>query len=163
MVQQVSNTRTDKQLTQNDLARISYASCLNFFHTNSMFPPCPLGIYYGMDVWYVKRIDSDNYQCQECYATTSIGGGTALLNAMNKKCGAVNKRTKTGIIALHPDLVCNKDGDERILIICSYRAWRFKKSKLGLFILEPKLGNDGNFSYKLVITPKPGLFPGKNE
>ncbi|MBQ7674714.1 MAG: hypothetical protein IJT36_09465, partial [Alphaproteobacteria bacterium] len=41
MVQHISNTRTDKQLTVNDLARISYASCLNLFHTNTMFNPWP--------------------------------------------------------------------------------------------------------------------------
>ncbi|MBQ7673933.1 MAG: hypothetical protein IJT36_05345 [Alphaproteobacteria bacterium] len=36
---QIANTRTDKQLTLNDLVRITYASCLNLFHTNTMFTP----------------------------------------------------------------------------------------------------------------------------
>ena len=46
MLQQLGNTRTDKQLTSSNLSRISYVSCLNFFHTNTMFKPWSLGIYY---------------------------------------------------------------------------------------------------------------------
>ena len=37
MIQQLSNTRSDKQLTSTDLAHIVYASCLNLFHSNSVF------------------------------------------------------------------------------------------------------------------------------
>ena len=72
MLQQLKNTKTDKQLTKFDLANVSYSSCLNFFHTNSMFPPCPFGIYYALVCHYVKRINSNCYKYQLCYATTSI-------------------------------------------------------------------------------------------
>ena len=37
MIQQIKNNKTDKQLTQNDLKRITCVSCLNFFHTNNLF------------------------------------------------------------------------------------------------------------------------------
>ncbi|MBQ7672934.1 MAG: hypothetical protein IJT36_00135 [Alphaproteobacteria bacterium] len=161
IVQQISNTRTDKQLTQNDLARISYASCLNFFHTNSMFSPWPFGVYFAIDYEYVKRINSNSYQHQHCYGTTPMTG-TPVLGGMNKHCDSIQTKTLTQIADIHPDLICNKDGEERLLISCSYRKkGHFKKSLLGFFILEPV--GSRLFAYKIVITPKPGLFPGRNE
>ena len=66
-----------------------------------------------------------------------------------------------------PDLVCDRDGDERLLVEALYRAkgdLKSLKRGLGFFLLEPKntKGTDGYnalFLYKLVIVPKPGLFP----
>ena len=48
-----------------------------------------------------------------------------------------------------------------------YRMLLYNKSKLGFFILEPQLKKSWDvsnnlFLYSLIITPKPGLFPGKN-
>ena len=71
-------------------------------------------------------------------------------------------KNKNQVANYHPDLVCNKDREERLCIVASYRKiGDFSKSKLGLFILEPKeIDNyQSIFMYKIVITPKPGLFP----
>ena len=44
-------------------------------------------------------------------------------------------------------------------------AFNFSKNKLGFYLLTPDFGQPGNnyntigFAYRLVITPKPGLFP----
>ena len=112
MIQNVSNTQSDKQLTAADLARITYASCLNFFHTNSMFNPWPFGIGYSIDFWYVKRLNRNNYQYQESWATTE--GGTSMVKAVD------NPQTKTlrEIENKSTDLVCNNDGEERLILIC---------------------------------------------
>lgn len=170
MIQQVTNNRSDKQLTQNDLARISYTSCLNLFHTNSMFDPWPLDIYYDIDYVYVKRISSDSYKIQTGWGSTSQGSSP---NDMSKNFENVATRNLAAIQAYHPDLVCDKDGDERLLLKCYYRKKKigtFNKSKLGFLIINPKTTKDPNsgksnnlFKYYLVITPKPGLFPGRNE
>ena len=168
MLQQIGNTKTDKQLTKKDFANIAYASCLNFFHTNSMFRPWPFGVYYVLACYWVKRINSNSYQWQHCYGTTSTNGTSPA--EMNQKCKDIETKTLSQIETAYPDLVCSKDGDERVLIEVIYRKTSgFDKKKLGFFILEPKvskpaLDNNSNnaFIFYLVITPKPGLFPGKN-
>ena len=171
MIQQIGNTKSDKQLKKNELVRITYASCLNFFHTNSMFKPWPLGIYYRVNYYYVKRINQDSYQYQHCNSST---GNTTevnnnLFNRMNINVNSIDTKTLNDVEKIHQDLICNKDGDERLLIQAFYNATaltNFTKSKLGLFIMEPKFGefgDNGNFVYKLIIIPKPGLFPVKNE
>lgn len=168
MVQQLGNSKSDKTLTKNDLARVTYASCLNFFHTNTMFNPWPFGIYYAVSYEWVKRINSNSYQFQHCYATTSASPSPL---GMNRNCDSVKTITQADVEAKNPDLVCDKDGDERVCIECCYRKYNksFNKNKLGFFILNPKTfkGIDGMtnnlFTYQVVITPKPGLFPGKNE
>ena len=68
MLQQIGNTKTDKQLTKKDFANIAYASCLNFFHANSMFSPWPFGLYYSVSYEWVKRVNSKSYQFQHNYA-----------------------------------------------------------------------------------------------
>ena len=166
MIQQIGNTRTDKRLTKKDIARITHASGLNFFHTNTMYNPWPFGIYYLIDCFYVKRINSNNYQYQE------VWGSTTSAKTLNDMGSATSVTTKTlaQVEAMCPDLICDKDGDERVLIEGNYRSKvadvsKFDKSKLGFFLLKPKntKGTDGStrplFLYKLVIVPKPGLFP----
>ncbi|MBQ7673758.1 MAG: hypothetical protein IJT36_04440 [Alphaproteobacteria bacterium] len=64
MIQQITNTRLDKQLTHNDMKRIVYASCFNFFHTNSMFSPYPFGIFYDVYLYYVRKTSDDQYYYQ---------------------------------------------------------------------------------------------------
>ena len=157
MVQQLGNT---------DCAHIAFASCLNFFHTNSMFEPSPFGIIYVAHFYYVKRINNNSYQYQKCFGATQ---NATSVQTMNKYCSSVTQKTLAQIQSLHPDLVCNKDGEERVLIECVYRARNYtSKSQLGFFLLEPRtirstLDNSYNFfSYCIVITPKPGLFPGKS-
>ena len=162
MIQQITNTRSDKQLTKNDIAMITYASCLNFFHTNSMFNPWPLGLYYSMDYFWIKRINSDSYQFQQAYTLTTEGNSpTGMIAGFNP----LQTKTQTQVTGYHPDLICIKDGEERLLIKTWYRKTSgFTKSKIGLFILDigPKKDNYGNFlKHEIVITPKPGLFPGK--
>lgn len=174
MLQQLGNTSTDKQLSINDICRIAFASCLNLFHTNAMFKPYPFGIYYLTYFYYVKRISSNNYQYQAFWATTGNSGlnSNILTDRINKSAGNIVKQSQLQIEAIHPDLICQNDGEERLLIECWYNKATsvFSKSKLGLFILEPNFGTAnianrngrGNFSYSLVITPKPGLFPVKD-
>ena len=169
MVQQLGNTRNTKQLTKQDLNRITYASCLNLFHTNSMFYPWPLGIYYLARFHYVKRENGNSYkyyywECSTGSNAQTVNEGmwsSANLNPVNKSSNEIKE--------LHPDLISQNNGDERLLIICFYGCTKrtyFAKSKLGFFMLEPSWSNSkdgnnyyGNFVYKLVITPKPGLFP----
>ena len=160
MLQQLSNAKTIKQLTKNDLARITYASSLNFFHTKSMFDPWPFGIYICIDYIYVKRINSENYQYQLIWLATNAGNSP---NTMYYGIDNVlSTKTKTEVAAINSNLVCNKDGDERVLLISWYRKQPgFDKKKLGLWMLNPKESDiyATIFKYKLVITPKPGLFP----
>lgn len=159
MIQQLSNTRENKQLTHTDLARIAYASCLNLFHTNSMFYPWPLGIFFAIDYTWVKRIDSDKYYVKKSWATTQSGNSPS---NMTKSTGNAWATTNMSSVELtHSDLICHKDGDERLLIECFYRPNDFNKTKFGLFIIDPKFDNY-KFVYRLVITPKPGLFPVKD-
>ena len=163
MIQQVGNTKNSKQLTHSDIQRISYASCLNFFSTNKMFK-FQFGVYYSMNCYWVKRINNDNYQFQECYANT--GSGIAP-SEMSYAVFGTSSKTLKQIQEIHSDLICNKDGDERLIIECAYR-WYGKvqrKKELGFFILTPPLilglnkNNPSAFLYQIVITPKPGLFP----
>ena len=168
MVQQIGNTKENKQLTKSDLAYISYASCLNLFHTNTMFNPWPFGIYYAMFCHYVKRINSNNYQYQYNCATMSTGNAPNN-NSMFLNCSSGSK-SLAQVKNMHPDLVCDKDGDERVLITTHYRkANKFNKNKLVFFILDPRISTsvDGMtnnfFTYEVVITLKPGLFPVKSD
>ena len=161
MVQHISNTRTDKQLTVNDLARISYASCLNFFHTNSMFSPWPFGIYYVAHFYYVKRLNKDSYMYQKSYGATNS-------YYINARITNVSTITTDQVKAMHQDLVCSRDGEERVCIDVNYGTFdSTNKNKLGFFILDPNNiheksvdGRTNNFCiYQLIITPKTGLFP----
>ena len=166
MLQQLGNTRTDKQLSINDICRIAFASCLNLFHTNAMFKPYPFGIYFLAYYDFVKKNDNGNYQYQQVWLTTGRGRATTkLFDGMNSGVKSLTM-TPAQVEARDPDLICNNIGEERLLIKCWYGVVNegkyFKKSQLGLFILEPALGGNGNFSYSLVITPKPGLFPVKD-
>ena len=161
LTQQIKNNKTDKTLTKGDLARIAFASCLNFFHTKSMFNPWPFGIYYTAGWTWVKRINSDSYQYQACYSNTSLG---TTIGGMNTKFGNLSTITRAKVEAINPDLVCNKDGEERVSVSGNYNKINDSyKSKLGFFILTPT-PKDGKtlFSHQVVITPKPGLFPGQN-
>ena len=166
MLQQIANNRSSKQLTINDICNITYASCLNFFHTNTMFNPWPFGICYIAHFYYVKRLSSDSYQFQKTYGGTNRGTSP---NNMTKSGVGTSTRTQAQVEAMHPDLICQKDGEERVLIECVYReASKFNKSKLGFFIMNPpgvKAADNSTTNicvYHLVITPKPGLFPVKN-
>ena len=171
MIQQITNTRANKQLTANDLKHIAYASCLNLFHANTMFKPCPFGIRPGARIYYVKRVSENKYEYQFVNAHTEI----TLKNKPFSTDGyrSIETKTPSQLQELHPDLVCNKDGEERILIVYFYYPSNFDKFKLGFFLLSPKLTEllnmsfdnkiVGNFVSSLVITPKTGLFPVKKK
>lgn len=169
MIQQIGNTRSDKQLTADDIGRITYAGCLNLFHTNSMFDPWKLGIAFSTDYFYVKRLDSNSYQYHEAWGSTESGNSPTTIG---RRANGVSTRTASQVEARHPDLLCEKDGEERLLISCCYRRMpNFSRSKLGLFFLEPGAVVGGTHTthavkdflyYKIVITPKPGLFPARN-
>ncbi len=161
MIQQIKNTKSDKQLTKNDLYYVIYASCLNFFHNNTMFKPYPLGIYYCVDLHYVKREDSNSYQYYY-YRFSTGAGGTTFSTGMWSRLQSSGTKSSADIEKIHPHLLCSKNYDERLLILCAYGTTvntRPHRSKLGFFILNPNYYS--NFQYKLVITPKPGLFPAK--
>ncbi len=129
-----------------------------------MFNPWPFGISYIAHFYYVKRLNSNSYQYQKTYASTTGGNSPNNLNF-----GFQNTSTMTGsnkIEEIHPDLVCQNDGEEKVLIDCVYRrASGFNKSKLGFFIMNPPNARCADTSTinicvgQLVITPKPGLFP----
>ena len=163
MIQQLSNTRTDKQLTRQDLSRAVYASCLNLFHNNTVFNPYPLGIYYRVTFDYVKRESKNSYKHYNCTVDTG-GGGHSFgdENSMWNSSLLCYNNTQNQIESINTDLVCNEDGEERLLIKCTYtKIGGFTKSKLGFFLIEPagKTNRVPMAVYQLVITPKPGLFP----
>lgn len=133
-----------------------------------MFTPHPFGIRYVTHFFYIKRINDNSYQYQKCFGATHEA--TSSIETMDKTCDPIWTKTLAEIQEIHPDLVCNKDGEERVLIECCYRPLSYKsKKQLGFFLLEPKTmrspadGSYNFFSYSLVITPKPGIFPGVNE
>ena len=169
MIQQLNNAKTDKQLTLSDLVRITYASSLNLFHTNSMFNPWPLGLYQAGEYFWVKRINQNSYQLQYCWSTTYNWNRDKSPDKMDKSFGSVYTMTASEVEEKYPNLICHKDGEERLLIGCVYKkAYNSIKSKLGLFLIEPgsKVRSDIHgvcFDYYMVITPKPGLFPVRNE
>ncbi len=160
MVQNITNTRSDKQITKQDLARIAYASGLNFFHTNSMFAPYPLGVYYMVYFSYVKRISSNEYQISDSFWSSLVTTHEAKLGY-----SAVMTKTKDYVQKV-PELVCQNDGEEKLAIHCTYRI---ENKNLGFLIRQPKsfpfstpfVGSSASFVGKVVITPKPGLFPPK--
>ena len=161
--QQVTNNRLDKQIKLNDIKRIAYASCLNLFHTNTMFKPHPLGVSYHMYCQYIKRISHDKYQLQYFF---SDANGPAPVGESGY-IWSIESRSAFEIKSIHPDLLCDNDGDERVLINCWYGV--FDSKKIGLFVLKPVQGsngfllnNKGSFSAVIIITPKPGLFPAAN-
>ena len=167
MFQQITNIRSDKQLTSNDIARIAYASCLNFFHTNTMFYPWQFGIFYSIDFFWVKRENENKYQYQNGWGSLERGNSPL---SIAKSGSNTTTKTLSQIVQLHPDLVCDNDGDERVLFVSAYRMKNnFNKSKLSFFMLNPKMIRDkfGRteilINYMLVIVPKPGLFPIRNE
>ena len=177
MVQNINNVKSDKQLTLTDIKMICFASSLNLFYTNSMFPPYPIGIKQCVYFHYVKRISRNEYKVQQIWTnaeenTTSVntirGGMTSGTNLQTWELSKVIDRCS--------GLECFNDGEERLLINVWYdsNVWldpiKYQENavnrRLGLFILRPIWGrngyqtdNKGNFSYLLVITPKPGLFP----
>ena len=167
MLQQVTNLRSEKNLTINDLRRITATSCMNLFHTNAAYEPWPFGIYFSLDLYWAKKVGDDRYIFQHPWAQTTNGRSPNTI----RKSGNISATTYTDtyteaqIKAIHEDLVCEKNNEERVLVTCCYRkADGYNKKKLGLYILEPKSHNKMNrtgtvFMYELVITPKPGLFP----
>ena len=160
MIQQLSNTKENKQLTKDDIGQITHASCLNFFHTASMFYPWPLGVFYSVDLYYVKKLSNDKYLYQHSYGSGQSGDS---LSTIERCVESTQTFDPQQVKAIHNDLICNNEGDERILVTCCYRkANSFNKSKLGFFMINPtstdKMDRVGTiFIYETVITPKPGL------
>ncbi|MBQ7674330.1 MAG: hypothetical protein IJT36_07450 [Alphaproteobacteria bacterium] len=173
MIQQITNNRTDKQISMNDIRRMLYASCLNLFHTNSAFTPSPFGILLNVCLYHVKRISNDSYQFQAITVHTdhfrqmqyenvadSIPIRTWSYSRMIEKCPSLDRS----------DMAIDKDGDEKLLIECFYvKDSSYSNKKLGFLILKPVFSSStryivyrGNFAYRIVITPKPGLFPVEN-
>ena len=164
---QIGNTKSDKQLTLRDMRQITYACGLNFLSVSSnMFKPWPFGVYVMLNCYWVKRINNDEYQYQHTYCFTQQG-----TEPHNMDCRVDNVSTiaLSQVEALNPNLVCHKNGDERLLVGYYFRkAAGYNKRKLGFFILEP--GNikgsaaaNSVFVHEIFISPKPGLFPVKNE
>ena len=166
MIQQINNNKSDKQLIKSDMGRIAFASAMNFFHGQSIFDPWPFGVYYVLDCFWVKRIDSDTYQYQESWGSTY--GTTTDPNKIGSYY-SVSTIDANKVKSIHPNLICNTNGEERLLVECVYKKKNpfYSKNKLGFFILEPQWmkSTDGStisiFVYHTIITPKPGLFPVK--
>ncbi|MBQ7673737.1 MAG: hypothetical protein IJT36_04315 [Alphaproteobacteria bacterium] len=175
MAQQLCNTNEDKQLTTKDLGRITYASFMNFFHTNTQFSPCPFGVRPKAHWVYVKRVNSNSYSYQS-FNTFAMAQNLSSALTMERLLTSQTTKDAATIAKLSPDLICDKDGDERVLIWCYYHAFsgfENSKSKLGFYIIPIHITSYTNldaivsstvinplqFQYKLVFTPKPGLFP----
>lgn len=171
MIQNINNSKSNEQLSLSDIKRIVFAGSLNLFHTNSMFYPFPLGTSPHAYFQYVKRIEENKYNYQAFWTNPYQKGSTSPAT-MRGAIDANGTRTLSQITNIHPDLECHKDGDERLLINYWFRQ-EFgsdeSSSKIGFLIMKPKWGdvgfsinNKGSFSYVLIITPKPGLFPLRN-
>ena len=133
------------------MARIVYARFLNFFHTLTMFLPYPFGIYYLVHFCNVKKMSNGNYQYQHILITTGKGGKPHPVNAMFCSFGSVETKTSALIEEIHQDLVCYNSGEEHLFINCWYanssvNLYPYNKSKLGLFLLEPKIWRRWQFS-----------------
>lgn len=71
IIQQLKNSSTEKQLSLADFAKITYAGCLNLFHTNSMSKPWTLEISFNVGYYWVKRENTDSYKYQNFYVATA--------------------------------------------------------------------------------------------
>lgn len=149
-----------------------YVCCYNLFHTNTMYSPWPLGLEPNIYWIYAKRINANEYQCQfnRIYHTHSYSASS--IN-MNNCFGSLHTKTPAQLQAISPDLICDNDGDERVLVWAFYLPYTdWNKMKMGFFILpiaktsytanDTSVSVGVNFQYKVVFTPKPGLFPVKN-
>ncbi|MBQ7674398.1 MAG: hypothetical protein IJT36_07820, partial [Alphaproteobacteria bacterium] len=135
----------------------------NLFHTNTMFNPWPFSIFFAIDFDYVKRVSENEYYYERNWGTTDSGDSPQNMFRGKDTHNTSNvKYTKSQVASIYPNLICNKDGEEKLLISCYYRnaPTGVDNSKLGFFILNPKI-DWYSFSYKILITPKPGLFPTK--
>ena len=154
------------------MKKIVFAGSLNLFHTNSMFYPYPLGITPYAYFQYVKRVESNKYNYQAFWINANNNSSSPATLDGGGYADESTTKTLSQIIDIHPDLECHKDGNERLLINYWFGAMcgNESSSKLGLLIMKPKWGsrgysldNKGSFSYVLIITPKPGLFPLKKD
>ncbi len=124
MIQQIKNNKTDKQLTQNDLKRITYASCLNLFHSNTMFSES-FGVTPVVEYYYTKRLATNNYQYQKSWMATNFRGDSSnFLNLVYYGVGSIQTKTMAQIEALNPDLLSDTDGTERLFIKYHYKKNR---------------------------------------
>ena len=76
--------------------------------------------------------------------TTGKGGKPHPVNAMFCSFGSVETKTSALIEEIHQDLVCYNSGEERLFIKYWYanpsvNLYPYNKSKLGLFLIEPKI------------------------
>lgn len=72
MIQHVTGNRADKQLRLQDFGRITYASFFNFSIANFAFSSNPFGIQPAIELFWVKRINSDSYQYQRAWAVLRV-------------------------------------------------------------------------------------------
>ena len=164
MIQQISNTRSNKQINTENLSFITHASCFNLFDTKSF------GIMMKVCLFYVKKVGDDSYTYQAISFGTADPFGTNVDQLAN--VGATRTQNYSAMITKCPsldrtDMFIENVGDEKLLIECFYHpSASYSKNKLGFIILSPEFGsisryksNRGNFAYRLVIIPKPGLFP----
>ena len=112
MLQNVHNT-DNGFITIEDAKRITYAASLNLFHNNTMFSPWPLGICISCYIYYFKRISSSCYYGYYYHNETHQGSSpTSMYDSQNKYTySSASELTK-----LHPNLVLEKDGDEKVYI-----------------------------------------------
>jgi len=126
------------------MVRIVYASCLNFFHTLTIFLSYPFGIYYLAHFCYIKNMNNCNYQYQHILITTGKGGKPYPVNSISCSIDSIETKTSAQVEEIHQDLVCYNSGEERLFIKYWYanpsvNLYPYNKSKLLLFLLEPKI------------------------
>jgi hypothetical protein len=170
MIQNITSTRENKRLTLKDLSNITRTSSLNFFPGISMFSPFPLGVRPYTWYYYIKRENGTNYLWAWRARPDNGGLGTSY------ECVEYNKNSSVNASNINPKLVCNNNGDEKVLVRYFYTAMDISDymAKLAFRFLKPKVpsswycdtisfntwkGNNNVFTCDLTFTPKPGLFP----
>ena len=112
MLQNVHNT-DDGFITMEDAKRITYTASLNLFHNNTMFSPWPFGICISCYIYYFKRISNSYYYGYYYNNQTHQGSSpTSMWDTYGKQMYSSASELKK----LHPNLVLEKDGDEKVYI-----------------------------------------------
>lgn len=159
MLQNITNTRRDKHIQIKDLKQIAFSSCLNFFHTDSMFNPWPFGLSWYVKMIYVKKTGNSEYKAFQFEIDT---GETNYKTIDEISCVCSELTNLTDPTTIDKEMVFYNVNDEKLFINVAFKSKDtsrevgiFNKSRLGLYMLS--IQND-TFTHNFVYTPKPGLF-----
>lgn len=154
MIQNVTNTRTDKTLTKNDFRQITFASSLNLFLNDTVFTGSR-GTTYRLTIKYGKRTASG-------YEGLTIVCNTANANKVSSIAysGASSTTNNSGISLA-------SEGDEGMSVTAelipagstSYNPTKmgFFNFKINSFVNASMPAIRSNFKYEVKLTPKPDI------